>query len=212
MPKDCTQSWVVLLYGFIPVLAAVCLLSALRFLRVSFFFFTWPEAKAVQHPLKDRAAPPDEDGPEVSTKQGRPLSPGSSGTPTDENAIKTNRPAERLSSPVSLLITCSKASDPVPPHPSAPAGRGTWLQNNRKPPQSFSSAHPPFTFCTSETVWRQILWGEGTHTHSSKVWNAEKTTERSRITKTKKEEIKTSKLRWGVSVGVLKSVKTCLKS
>lgn len=72
-------------------------------------FFSSPEAKAVQHPLKDGAAPPDETGAEVSTKQGWPLSLGRLGTPTDENAIKTNSPADRVPSPVSLLITCSKA-------------------------------------------------------------------------------------------------------
>lgn len=72
-------------------------------------FSAGPEGKAVQHPLKEAAAPPDEAGPEVSSKQGRPLSPGRLGTPTDENAIKTNSPADRLASPVSLLITCSKA-------------------------------------------------------------------------------------------------------
>lgn len=72
-------------------------------------FFSWPEGKAVQHPLKDGAAPPDEAGAEVSTKQGWPLCPGRLGTPTDENAIKTNSPADRVPSPVSLLITCSKA-------------------------------------------------------------------------------------------------------
>lgn len=71
--------------------------------------FSWPEGKAVQHPLKEVAAPPDEAGPEVSSKQGRPLSPGRLGTPTDENAIKTNSPADQLASPVSLLIACSKA-------------------------------------------------------------------------------------------------------
>lgn len=72
-------------------------------------FFSWPEGKAVQHPLKDGAEPPDEAGAEVSTKQGWPLSPGRVGTPTDENAIKTNSPADQVPSPVSLLITCSKA-------------------------------------------------------------------------------------------------------
>lgn len=92
--------------GFIPVLLVVCLLLGVRLLRE---FFSSPEAKAVQHPLKDSAAPPDETGAEVSTKQGWPLSLGRLGTPTDENAIKTNSPADRVPSPVSLLITCSKA-------------------------------------------------------------------------------------------------------
>ena len=92
--------------GFIPVGAVVCLCLGVGLRRE---FLSWPEAKAVQHPLKDSAAPPDETGAEVSTKQGRPLSFGRLGTATDENAIKTNSPADRVPSPVSLLITCSKA-------------------------------------------------------------------------------------------------------
>lgn len=102
--------------GFIPVLPGVCLLRGLWFL---WLVFSQPEAKAVHHPLKDAAAPPDQTGAEVSTKQGWPLSRGRLGTPSDENAIKTNSPADRGPSPVSLLITCSKTWDLLPSHLSA---------------------------------------------------------------------------------------------
>lgn len=58
-----------------------------------------------------------------------------------------------------------KGLRPSPPHLSVLAGRGTWLQNNRKP-QSFSSH-----FYRMETVWSQILRSKSTDANSSILCN-----------------------------------------
>lgn len=103
----------------------------------------------------------------------RPLSRGRLGTATDENAIKTNSPADRGPSPVSLLITCSKAWDPPPPLICQPRLQEGHDCKTIESPQSFSCAHP-LTFTEGNS--RKSSGAKSTH--SSQVGGAQRTRER----------------------------------